>query len=369
MDNFAGPWTAPRIVRDGVLAYPIPATDRTAYVSADNAAAAAVAALGREDLDGATLDLAGPESLTGDEAAERFGRVLDRPVRYQPIPLDAFERGLASAVGEVAAREIVKLYRWDAEQGDGRRNEVDPGPLLAQLPIGLTPLDAWITARPEFSEVGKTVGARLGYRGCSTSAGARGSKEEPVKIDVYHDTVCPWCRIGKKELDDALAAWTGPAPTIGWRPFLLDDHVPPEGIDFRSYMARSKGDANVEPMFEAVRRAGAPLGIEFRLDRLRFATNTLLSHRTIEIAPDERRGAVVDAIHRVYFEEGRDIGRTDVLVEIAEEASLDPAAVGRGLADPEALRRILDEAMGVRTLGVRAVPTFVFDDAAALSGA
>jgi len=64
-------------------------------------------------------------------------------VRYQAIPLDAFEAGLRDAFGAQAATEIAKLYRWDAQRGDGRRNAVDPGPLRAALPIRLTPLGEW----------------------------------------------------------------------------------------------------------------------------------------------------------------------------------------------------------------------------------
>lgn len=143
MDNFLGPWTAPGIV-GGVIAYPIPAGVPVAWLAAADAAAFVVAALERPDLAGQTFDLGGPELLTGDEVAERFTVALRRPVRYETIPLDAFEQGLRAAVGEVAGTEIAKLYRWDAERGDGRRNAVDPTPALTDLPVRLTTLAEWI---------------------------------------------------------------------------------------------------------------------------------------------------------------------------------------------------------------------------------
>lgn len=144
MDNLLGPWTAPGIVGGGVVAYPIPAETEVAWLSADDAASVVVAALDRTDLAGVAFDLGGPQLLTGGDVAARFAAHLGRPVRYQPIPLDAFEQGIKAAVGEQAGTEIAKLYRWDAERGDGRRNAVDPAPLLAELPVRLTTLAQWI---------------------------------------------------------------------------------------------------------------------------------------------------------------------------------------------------------------------------------
>lgn len=188
-------------------------------------------------------------------------------------------------------------------------------------------------------------------------------------VEVFHDTVCPWCRIGKRRLDDALTAWEGPVPDIRWKPFLLDDTVPPEGLDFRQYMAASKGAANVEPMFEAVRHAGAADGIIFRLDRVRFAANTRMSHRLIALAPQERQGAVLEAIHTAYFAEGRDIGDRAVLLAIADETGLDSAAIEADLADPDGLGLIAAEAAVARRMGIAAVPTFLFNGSLALGGA
>ena len=153
MDNLLGPWTAPGIVGAGVVAYPIPAEAVTSWLSASDAAALVSAALERPELAGRTIAIGGPEALDGDAVAERLTAALGRPVRYQAIPLDAFAAGLAAVVGEHAAAEIAKSYRWDSERGDGRRNVVEPDPLLAALPIRLTPLDAWARAQ-EWAAVG-----------------------------------------------------------------------------------------------------------------------------------------------------------------------------------------------------------------------
>ena len=147
MDNLLGPWTAPGIVNDGVLAYPIPATTPTAWLSADDAAALVVAALEREEPVRETLDVGGPEALTGDEAAERLGQALGRPVRYLALPIDAFEDGLRAALGPETGSAVAATYRWDADHGDGRRNVVDPAPLVALLGAPLTPLAEWASAQ------------------------------------------------------------------------------------------------------------------------------------------------------------------------------------------------------------------------------
>lgn len=303
MDNFAGPWTAPAIVGEGVVAYPISAEARTGFVSADDAA--------------------------GDRRHVPLGRGAKRrrPQRSRPGSL---------AGGAAYPLDVVR--RMDRRAGGVRRADA--------------------------ARIGG--GFALGWQPKRREERAGG---DAVILEVFHDTVCPWCRIGKRRLDDALAAWEGPVPEIRWKPFLLDDTVPPEGIDFRQYMAASKGAANVEPMFEAVRQAGAADGIVFRLDRVRFATNTRMSHRLIALAPPERQGAVVEAIHTAYFEEGRDIGNRAVLLAIADETGLDSTAIGADLADPDELSQIADEAAVARRMGIGAVPTFLFDGSLALGGA
>jgi predicted DsbA family dithiol-disulfide isomerase len=122
-------------------------------------------------------------------------------------------------------------------------------------------------------------------------------------------------------------------------------------------------------MFAAVRRAGEAAGLVFRLERVRFATNTVLSHRLIAIVPEDRRGAVIDALHRAYFEDGRDIGRLQELVAIAEEAGLPGDDVATALADPAGTASIVRDALAARERGVSGVPLFVINDAFAVSGA
>ncbi len=190
-----------------------------------------------------------------------------------------------------------------------------------------------------------------------------------MRIDLYHDTVCPWCRIGKQHLDDALAAWDGEPPTVRYRPFFLDETVPEAGVPFRDYFVERKGVADPDPIFAQVTAVGADLGLTFRFDRVRYATNTLRSHRLLALAPAERRGALLDAVHRAYFEQGRDIGDVATLADLAAAQGLDRAATVTALLGDAAREQTLAEAEAARHLGISGVPCFVFDGRFAVAGA
>jgi predicted DsbA family dithiol-disulfide isomerase len=191
-----------------------------------------------------------------------------------------------------------------------------------------------------------------------------------MEIDVYQDTVCPWCRIGKAHLRAALREWAGEPVTVRYRTFFLNPGVPPEGYAFREYMqAKVAGRAPLEQLFEGPRRAGAQAGLTFNFEKIERAPNSELSHQLVALAPEEQREAVLDAVYDAYFEHGRDIGSIDTLLDIAE-------AHGMGRADTEARLRagaaseeILGEAQTAHELGITGVPFFVLDGRYGLSGA
>jgi predicted DsbA family dithiol-disulfide isomerase len=190
-------------------------------------------------------------------------------------------------------------------------------------------------------------------------------------VDIFQDTVCPWCRVGKKHLADALAQWDGETVNVRYHPFLLHPGMPEEGANFRRHMTAIKGDANIEPMLQRVCDAGAACEVNFNWDKVQKAPNTLMSHCLIALAPPERQGEVVDAIHAAYFEEGRDIGDRDVLLDIAREQKLgiDRAELAEALDDETLRARIAGEADWARKQGITGVPFFVINETYAISGA
>lgn len=192
-----------------------------------------------------------------------------------------------------------------------------------------------------------------------------------MQVDVFQDTVCPWCRVGKKHLADALAQWDGEPVEVRFRPFLLHPAMPVHGRDFREHMTAIKGDANIAPMLQRVCDAGEACEVAFNWDKVQRAPNTLPSHCLIAIAPDEHQADVVEAIHAAYFEQGRDIGDPDVLLDIADEQNLgfDRAELAEALADETLRARIAGEADWARRQGITGVPFFVINQTYALSGA
>jgi NAD(P)H dehydrogenase (quinone) len=133
MDNLAAPWSIPSIVNQSVVAYPLPAEIKVDWISLDDTAALVVAALARPELAGSVFDIGGLESVNGQEIAQLFTQVLNRPFTYEQIPIDAFEQGLNQAFGEPTGTEIAKIYRWrSAHPASG---EIDMSAVLQKLPI------------------------------------------------------------------------------------------------------------------------------------------------------------------------------------------------------------------------------------------
>ena len=190
-------------------------------------------------------------------------------------------------------------------------------------------------------------------------------------VDVFQDTVCPWCRVGKKQLADALAQWDGEAVEVRYHPFLLHPGMPAEGKNFVEHMTAIKGDSNIKPMLQRVCDAGSVCAVNFDFDKVARIPNTLASHCLIALTPAERQEEIVEAIFHAYFEDGRDIGNVETLLAIAGEQKLglDPAELADALHDETLRAKIAAEADGARRQGITGVPFFVFNETYAVAGA
>ncbi|MGR3434309.1 MAG: DsbA family oxidoreductase [Shimia sp.] len=194
---------------------------------------------------------------------------------------------------------------------------------------------------------------------------------DAVKLDILSDPICPWCYIGKTQLDRALAQAPDHPFAIEWHPFQLNPDMPREGMDRRSYLEAKFGgkDRAVEVYGQIARHAEAA-GIEAHLDRIGRTPNTIDAHRLIHWAGLEQvQGPVVDALFHAYFVEGRDIGDRDVLMDVADAAGLDAAIVGRLLATEEDVQMVRDRDAHSRGMGVTSVPTFIVAGQHAVPGA
>jgi predicted DsbA family dithiol-disulfide isomerase len=200
------------------------------------------------------------------------------------------------------------------------------------------------------------------------------STATPPTLDVVSDVVCPWCYIGKRQLEAAIERMPeAERPVVRWHPFQLNPDLPPEGIGRRSYLAQKfGGPERAAQIYERVRAAGREAGLELDFDRIEKQPNTLDAHRLIAWAQThEVRDAepLVEALFRAYFVEGRFIGDRGELARIAGEAGFD-GAVARTMLDSDAgSTEIAAADRRARELGVSGVPFFVFDGRVGVSGA
>jgi len=192
-----------------------------------------------------------------------------------------------------------------------------------------------------------------------------------VKIEFIFDTVCPWCYVGKRRFERALAQRPGTRANIVWRPFLLNPDIPPEGVDRRTYLDRKfGGPARVQRIHGAVAAAGEAEGITFDFDRILRAPNTLNSHRMIRFSAGLGREAeTVEAIYRGYFCEGRDIGAIADLVDIGRAIGLPTDSLEQYLRSDADISVILNDNARAHRLGVNGVPCLIFDGQYAIAGA
>jgi predicted DsbA family dithiol-disulfide isomerase len=194
---------------------------------------------------------------------------------------------------------------------------------------------------------------------------------EPLSITVYSDVICPWCYVGKRRLEAALGSTDLPAQvSLAWRPFELNPDMPADGMDRAAYRARKFGaerSAELDRNMQAIGREG---GIDFAFDRMQRTPNTRLAHRLIwEAGRQARQDALVNRMFRAYFEEGLDVGASDVLTRLAAEAGLEAGGVERALTDAESLRAVVElEQQGYR-MGIQGVPFFILMEKYGVSGA
>ena len=187
-----------------------------------------------------------------------------------------------------------------------------------------------------------------------------------IQIEIASDVVCPWCYIGKRRLEKALALLDGEVKAnIVWLPFQLNPGIPDTGMARAEYRKAKFGSVERGRQLDArVASEGSGEGIAFAFDRIERTPNTRAAHQLIAVAQAEGKGAgVVDALFRAYFEEAKDIGDPAVLQEIA---SAQGVSGWPGHADPTG---VAEKEEGVRALGISAVPTFILDRKLGVSGA
>ena len=193
-----------------------------------------------------------------------------------------------------------------------------------------------------------------------------------LTVDVISDVICPWCYIGKRRLERAVAARQRQQDVqVRWHPFQLNPHLPKEGKNRKEYRTAKFGSWERSLGLDAqVTAAGQGEGITFAFDKIVRTPNTLDTHRLIWLADQQGiQDEVVEAVFRAYFTEGRDISRAAVLLDVVAEAGLDRNRAEAVLNSDEGLAAIRAAEEEARRAGVQGVPYFLINGTLALSGA
>jgi predicted DsbA family dithiol-disulfide isomerase len=187
-------------------------------------------------------------------------------------------------------------------------------------------------------------------------------------IEVVSDVICPWCFIGKKRLEKALALLGKDDLHVHWKPFQLNPNAPKDGMNRQEYRARKFGSAATGKQLEdRVAAAGVEEGIHFRFDQIEKVPNTFDSHRLIWLAgKNGNQNALVENLFEAYFLNGEDVGSPEVLRSIAAQSGVDASEI---LHSDIGKQEVTAEELRARTAGVNGVPTFFVNGAPITSGA
>ena len=193
-----------------------------------------------------------------------------------------------------------------------------------------------------------------------------------MKIDMISDVICPWCFLGKRRLDKALALVPEVKVEVNYRPFFLDPSIPAQGLSREDYMRGKFGDRDLAAMHKPLADAGKKDGVPYHFEKVTRTPNTLDAHRLIRWAKQfvpNKRAEMKEALLCAYWRDGRDVGDHKVLAEVATSIGMDGREIAILLAQDTDKRAVMEEVEQAYKLGVSGVPTFVFDQKYGVSGA
>jgi predicted DsbA family dithiol-disulfide isomerase len=190
----------------------------------------------------------------------------------------------------------------------------------------------------------------------------------PLSIDVVSDVVCPWCYVGKRYLEQAVALKLEIPVAVRFRPYLLNPWVPREGMSREDYLTTKFGSVErYNANSDRIIATAAAAGLTYARDKIKRQPNTIDCHRLIAWAGEP--GRMKQRLMELYFAEGGDLTDPEVLAKAAADCGMDAADIRRRLATDEDVARIEAEANAAKNAGIDGVPFFIFGNVLALSGA
>jgi predicted DsbA family dithiol-disulfide isomerase len=193
-----------------------------------------------------------------------------------------------------------------------------------------------------------------------------------LNIEIYSDLICPWCYIARRRLEAGIKLLgASEPPYILWRPFELNPEMPKASLDRKAYRSAKFGSwQRSQSMDREVTATGKTLGLEFNFNRVLVTPNTLAGHRLLWWARDKGSPDILaDALFRAYFTKGLDIGKNEVLAEVAADAGLSEEDAKSFLESDQGRNEVLEEEREGLRRGLNGVPFFVINGIPAFSGA
>ena len=190
-------------------------------------------------------------------------------------------------------------------------------------------------------------------------------------IDIYFDTICPWCLIGKRRLEEALSSRGHISLKLRWKPFLLNPNMPEEGMGRQTYLEQKfGGPTRAKRVYDVIAQTGAGNGIDFQFDDIEFTPNSVNSHRLVSYAERfDLENQLVEHLFDIFFIHGQNIGDNKVLADAAAHVGLDRKDALTFLKSDDGKEEVFASDRDARDLGVHGVPAFVARDRYVISGA
>ncbi|MGX5734300.1 DsbA family oxidoreductase [Bosea thiooxidans] len=195
--------------------------------------------------------------------------------------------------------------------------------------------------------------------------------DEKLPLAIVSDIACPWCFIGKARLEAALARnGLTERVAITWLPYELNPEMPEEGMDRAQYLDSKFGPGKRREIEVRLSEAALESGVTFNWTRVTRSVNTRMAHMLVAAASTVQRGGdMTAALFKAYWQDGRDIGDLETLIQIAVEQGFDEQAARDELANDELRETVIGLEDHARQVGVTGVPFFIIDGKLAVSGA
>ena len=192
-----------------------------------------------------------------------------------------------------------------------------------------------------------------------------------IELDIFSDTICPWCYIGKKRLEKAIKNHSHLEIKQTWRPFQLNPGMQPDGMDRQEYLVSKFGSFDAaKTIYDNIYEEGKKEGIEFNFDSIEVTPNSFNSHRLLALAYKQNiQEEVLDDLFQAYFIRGEDIGNPNTLLNIAVSHSINVDEFKKYLSDRENIEPLANEEIQARKMGINSVPTFIVNKQIVVNGA